>query len=248
MTSVPKTLSFGGHSYYQRSDQLLAFVIPNRLLEPPFYPREGLNLPDTRAILGGSRVANCGRTPLTAELQDLIFYNNFRNAYGVEFAEADDSLQKEAIRQFVYLLGYKLAFVNDAGADTRKVPIANLNMDADWPQANQLAFAGIIELVEDKTYTILGKENQTPFYTINGQHPHIEDFTFEKYPYRWKRPVIAKREQTPEGSEPFDQFNAQLRWPTLSNGTEIGFIDRRLIQVLKPGEPFPTVFTHDWGV
>jgi len=227
--------------------RLLAFVLPNRSLNPPFYPRNGMNLPDTRAILGGARTVNCGRTPLTDKIQDLIFYNNFKNAYGVEFSEADEQAKARAVNQFIYLLGYKLAFCNDAGADTRKVPIANLNMKADWPQGNQLTFSGIIELVEDKTYTILGKPNQIPFYTINGQHPHIEDFTFDAYPYRWKRPVIAKRQQVPEGSEPFDQFQARLRWPTLSNGTEVGFIDARLIRKLGQGEPFPSPFTKDWG-
>lgn len=229
------------------SGKLLAFVPPNRLLNPPFYPRNGANLPDTRAILGGDRVWMCGRTLLTDRLQDLVFYNNFKFTYGIDFAEADEALQNKAIKEFVYLLGYKLAFVNDAGAETRKVPIAGLNMKAEWPAANQLTFPGIIELDDDKPRTVLDKPNQVPFYTINGQHPHIEDFTFEKYPYRWKRPVIDKQTQNPEGSEPFNQFNASFRWPTLSNGTEIGFIDKRWIRILAPGEAEPMVFTNDWG-
>lgn len=232
-------------------DKLLAYVLPNRLLNPAFYFYKGGNIPDTRAIMG-QRVANNGRTPLTAELQDLIFYSNFKIAYGYEFKDADQTVKDKAINEWVYLLGYKLAFVNDAGAETRKVPIANLNMKADWPQANQLTFPGIIELVEDKTYTILDKPNQVPFYVINGQDPHLQDFTFEKYPYRWKRPALIKWAQLnggKEGTEPFDQFNgkATLRMPTLLNGTDKGFIDRRLIRILKAGEPMPTPFTKDWG-
>lgn len=242
------TANFAGRDIQYREQventngRLLAFVYPNRLLTPQFYVYKGGNIPDTRGILGGKYVANCGRTPLTEELQNLIFYSNVNLAPEIGMTEA--------IKQWVYLLGYKLAFVNDAGAETRKVPLAGLNMNADWPQANQITFPGVIELVEDKTYTILGKTNQVPFYTINGQHPHLGDFTPEAYPYRWKRPVIIKWPQLNNGvsgSEPFDQFKARLRWPTLSNGTEVGFIDRRLIRILAPGEALPSPFTKDWG-
>jgi hypothetical protein len=232
--------------------KILAYVLPNRLLTPAFYFYTSGNVPDTRGILGGSRAANCGRTKLTAELQDLIFYENFKLAYGIPFEEADDWDQAHAINDFVYLLGYKLAFVNDAGAQTRKVPIANLNMTADWPEANQITFPGIIELEQDKDFTILGRANQVPFYTINGQDPNVKNIKPLDNPYLWKRPAIVKFRQLNggiEGTEPFGQFNntATLRWPTLSNGTNVGFIERRLIRVLKPGELMPTWFTKDWG-
>lgn len=247
----------GGNYYYEKKylvpdGKLLAYVLPNRLLKIPFYTYHGGNIPDTRGILGGDRVANCGRTPLTDKLQNLIFYENFKLAWNMEFFRAPKDIQDRAVKEWVYLLGYKLAFANDAGSGTRKVPLANLNMSADWPAANQLAFPGIIELADDKPRWVLGNPNQLPFYTINGQHPHIEDFTPDKYPYRWKRPALIKWAQLNggvEGTEPFDQLlgKATLRWPTLSNGTEIGFIDASLVKILKPGDVIPSPFTKDWG-
>lgn len=233
-------------------DKLLAFVLPNRLLNPAFYVFNGGNIPDTRAI-HGNRVAYNGRTVLTGELQEFIFKDNFRRAYGIEFENADDWDQAHAINEWVYLLNDKLAYCNFAGSYHRKVPLANLNMSADWPLLNQLSFPGIIELVDDKIYD----DDRTvhffgwpvrKFFVVNA-------FEFEKYPsvdypYRWPRPVIIRWPQLNNGfygSEPFGQFRAHFRMPTVLNGTNEGFIGAHLVRVLKPGELIPTPFTKDWG-
>ena len=229
------------------SDKLLCYVLTQR--ERAFYEYRGGNIPDTRSI----RVASAlfaGRVKLTKELQKSIFEDNF--------ARCPEISREQAIKEFVYLLNDKLFICNDAGSDSRRVYINYLNNGKDIlgltentkaadPEMNQLFMGGqILELIRKEPY-ILPIFKNTPMLAVKTLTTYKSS---KEAPYQWMRPAIIKWPQLNQGvfgCEPFDQFKARVRMPSMTNGKAEGFIDPRLVRILKPGEPLPTGFTKDWG-
>jgi hypothetical protein len=212
----------------------------------PFVRKDQKAIPDTRPYVGAS-VKNNGRTTITKRHQ--YFWWNILKEIVPEWNANPDN-EKLFKRDFIYIMDDKLAFFNDAGSDYRRVYPYNLNLTNKFePAQNQIAMGGtLLEMActsYDDAEMIFGEE-RLPFYVINAQDKNLEDYNPFDFPYRWLRPTLTWG-PTVIRSEPFSTHYGRTRVPMYLNGTNIAWINARLVKILQPGEIPAAQFTKDWG-
>ena len=216
----------------QYADRELLYVIPNYQLRPLFYPVTK-PIPDTRPHdLWNPKQAEVW---LTEELQ-WFWYNDLRS-YVPEYTDA------QALHDFKYITNKSLAFCNFHGSENSHIFIDNSNPKLGLPVYQNVTCAGaLLERVDNKVYSLHGKQ-QYAFRVINTHR--LAGMSSRVEPYRWFRPSITYGAEA--RVEPFSTFKARAHVPILGNGTDVSFIETRLVRRVHAGDELPVAFTKDWA-